>query len=49
MNRKAVFYKGSWLDPSSKAFQLLQEKKFKELDQHCKEVDERARKLERGE
>ena len=46
---EAVLYKGVWLDPNSRAFQLYQDKKFKELDQHMKECDERARKLEKGE
>ena len=49
MNKRAVLYKGVWLDPNSRAFQLHQEKKFKELDQHMKECDERARKLEKEE
>lgn len=34
--RGAVQYKGVWLAPGSHAFQLYQDKKFKELDQHNK-------------
>lgn len=45
MYRNAVQYKGIWLAPNSQAFQLHTEKKFKELDQHMKEVDERDRKI----
>lgn len=45
MYRNAVQYKGIWLAPNSQAFQLYQDKKFKELDIHMKEVDERERKL----
>ena len=46
MNRKAILYKGIWLDPNSQAYRLHQEKKFKELDQHMAEVDRRAAELE---
>lgn len=45
MYRNAVQYKGIWLAPGSRAFQLHQEKKFKELDIHMKEVDEREKRL----
>ena len=45
MYRNAVRYKGIWLAPNSRAFQLYQEKKFKELDIHMKEVDEREKRL----
>lgn len=48
MNRRAIEYKGVWLDPNSRAFQLHQEKKFKELDQHIKECDARVAALEKG-
>jgi hypothetical protein len=43
--RNAIEYKGTWLAPGSRAHQLHTEKKFKELDQHMKEVDERDRQL----
>ena len=46
--RGAVQYKGVWLAPGSHAFQLYQDKKFKELDQLMKEVAERDRKLTEG-
>lgn len=45
MYRNAVQYKGIWLAPNSQAFQLYQDKKFKELDQLMKEVAERDRKI----
>ena len=45
---KAVKYKDGWLAPGSRAYELYQERKFKELDQHLKEVEERARKLIEG-
>ena len=48
MNKRAVKYKDSWLDPNSRAYQLHQEKKFKELDQHIKECNARAAALEKG-
>ena len=45
MYRNAVQYKGVWLAPNSQAFQLYHDKKFKELDIHMKEVDEREKRL----
>ena len=45
MYLKAVLYKGIWLAPGSRAFQLHSEKKWKELDQHMKEVDEREKRF----
>lgn len=38
MYRTAINYKGLWLAPGSKALQLYQDKKFKELDAHIKAV-----------
>jgi hypothetical protein len=46
MYLKAINYKGDWLAPGSTAYQLHQERKFKELDTHMKAVKEAARKLE---
>lgn len=43
--RGAVQYKGVWLAPGSHAFQLYKDKKFKELDQHNKALDEKEREL----
>ena len=48
MNRRAVQYKGSWLDPNSKAYQLFQDRKMRELDEHLAKTDRRAKALERG-
>lgn len=48
MYRNAIHYKGTWLAPGSQAFQLHQDKKFKELDQHLKALDEKERKLVEG-
>ena len=48
MYRNAVQYKGVWLAPNSQAFQLYQDKKFRELDQLMKEVAERDRQLMEG-
>ncbi len=48
MHKKAVKYKDCWLDPNSRAYELLRDKKLKELDRHMKEVDEKDRAL-RGE
>lgn len=45
MPRDAVKYKGDWLAPGSTAFQLHQDKKFVELDQHLKALDIAARAL----
>jgi len=45
MYRGAVFYKGTWLAPGSHAIQLYQDKKFKELDQHLKTLEENERRL----
>lgn len=45
MYPKAVQYKGIWLAPGSLAFQLHTDKKFKELDQHMKTVEEKDRRL----
>lgn len=46
MYRNAVKYKGEWLAPGSYALELLQAKKFKELDQHLAELDKQFKKLE---
>lgn len=48
MYRGAVQYKGSWLAPGSLCHQLYTDKKFKELDQHIKTLEEKERKLEKG-
>jgi hypothetical protein len=48
MNRKSVFYRGSWLDPNSQAWKLHEEKKFKELDAHMAKLDKKAKALEAG-
>lgn len=41
--RNAVFYRGVWLMPNSKAYALYQEKKLKELDSHLKQVEAQYR------
>lgn len=41
--RGAVQYKGTWLAPGSQAFQLYQDKKFKELEQLMKAVADKER------
>lgn len=46
--RNAVEYRGVLLMPGSHARQLHDEKKFKELDQHMKELDLKELRL-RGE
>lgn len=46
MNRKCVLYKGVWLDPNSKGYELYQNKKLKELDAHMKECADKAYRLE---
>lgn len=46
--RNAIHYKGFWLAPGSLAHQLHTDKKFKELDQHIKAVEEKDRKLLEG-
>jgi hypothetical protein len=48
MHRKAVHYKGVWLDPNSKAFELHKEGKTKELDQLLSECRKKAEQLEQG-
>ena len=49
MNRKAVQYKGVWLDPNSKAFEMLHDpKQRKNLDDHMKKLDKKAEALDRG-
>lgn len=40
---KAIFYRGLWLMPNSKAYTLHQEKKLKELDSHIKQVEAQYR------
>lgn len=46
MHSKAVFYKGGYLMPGSKAIQLYEEKKFKELDYHLQGLEIAKRQLE---
>lgn len=46
MNKKCRLYKGVYLDPNSRGYQLLQEGKIKELDAHMKECARRAKELE---
>ncbi len=40
-----VEYKGSWLAKNSDAYALWEKKDFKKLDQHMKEVEQRAKDL----
>lgn len=46
MHTKAIKYRDNWLAPGSDAFLLHQERKFKELDQHLKQLDLAAKSLE---
>lgn len=46
MNRKCRLYKGVWLDPSSKGYELLNLGKTKELDALIKECAAKAQALE---
>jgi hypothetical protein len=49
MNRRAVVYKGTYLDPNSKAYELYHDKnRRKELDAHMKKLDQKAEALDRG-
>lgn len=48
MYRGAIQYKGIWLAPGSLSHQLHTERKFKELDQHLKALDEKERLLLEG-
>lgn len=45
MHRDAVLYKGYWLHPNSKSFQLLKEGKLKELAELDKECARREARL----
>lgn len=46
MNKRSVRWKdGTWLDPNSHAFELYQAKKFKELEQHLKQLNANAQAL----
>jgi len=44
MYRNAIPYKDTWLAPGSDAFQMHQDRKFKELDEHLKRTAEEERK-----
>ena len=46
--KKAIWYRGSWLAPGSRAHALHSEGKLKELAEHMREV-ERRDKVIRGE
>lgn len=46
MHIKAVKYRDTYLAPGSDAYLLHQERKFKELDQHLKQLDLAAKSLE---
>ena len=49
MNRKAVQYKGTWLDPNSKAFELYHDpKRRKEFEEHVQKLDKKAEALDGG-
>lgn len=48
MYLKAINYKGMWLAPGSHAYKLYEERRFSELQEHLKQVNEAARKLEEG-
>lgn len=48
MYRNAIQYRGTWLAPGSTAHQLHTDKKFKELDQHLKALDEKEKRLMEG-
>ena len=39
MYLKAIQYKGVWLAPGSTAYELYQDRKLKELDQHLKQLE----------
>ncbi len=43
--KNAVEYRGVLLMPNSRARQLHDEKKFKELDQHMRELDQADKRL----
>ena len=45
MYKQAVKYRDTWLAPASKGLEMFQEKKFKELDAHLKELDRKERQL----
>lgn len=46
MYLKARLYKGVYLAPGSESFQLLEDKKFKELDKLMAKLEEDKQKLE---
>ena len=45
MIKGAIWYKDGWLAPGSRAHELHTEGKMKELAEHMKEVEERAKAL----
>jgi hypothetical protein len=45
--KNAVLYRGQWLARNSRAFELFEAKNYKALDQHLKEVHQKA--VQRGE
>ena len=45
MYKSAVKYRDTWLAPASKGLEMFQDKKFKELDQHLKELDRKEKQL----
>lgn len=47
MYRDAVKYKEfGWLAPGSDAMELYKSKKWKELDNHCRELERKSKELE---
>lgn len=44
--RGAVIFQGEAIAPGSHAYKLFQDKKWAELRQHMKELEEKKRKLE---
>lgn len=45
MYKSAVKYRGTWLAPASKGLEMFQDKKFKELDAHLKDLDRKEKQL----
>ena len=45
MYLKAINYKGMWLAPGSHAYKLYEERRFSELQEHLKQVNENEKKL----
>ena len=45
MYNSAVKYRDTWLAPASKGLVMFQDKKFKELDKHLKELNQKELQL----